>query len=273
MSFVTKSKDRIGDVRKHLGNMQEQVEGLFDANNNMVRVYSVLDEALKEAEGKNHEVRAGVMPPADPDAEDKIAQMKREETKMAVEDFIAALTDAAADTVATHSDLSSQTIRIRTMRDANQQQSNMARKMHSQGIAGVADRLSVVLQAVNSAALGESSSMAKDTLLRMAENTNKVAQKESIRLAMGQAEVNKDLERALEDLAQYGEVQRAATDISRNAVQEMRQKLDELQKLAREVQKDTQEAIAVHADVGQGTADRDGERPASGRAGFRFGGV
>jgi hypothetical protein len=130
-----------------------------------------------------------------------------------------------------------------------------------------------VLQAVNSAALGESSSMAKDTLLRMAENTNKVAQKESIRLAMGQAEVNKDLERALEDLAQYGEVQRAATDISRSAVQEMRQKLDELQKLAREVQKDTQEAIAVHADASQGSAARESDKPASGRAGFRFGGV
>ena len=114
-----------------------------------------------------------------------ITQMSREQKKMSVEQHMTMLDASAADTMATYADLTSGAIRIKTMKDAVDQQTNRARSMHSQGISGVADRLSVVLQAVSSAALGEASAMAKDTLQQMAENTNKVAQKESIRIAMG----------------------------------------------------------------------------------------
>lgn len=265
MSFVTTSKERIGDVRNHLSKMQGQVDQLYDTNNSMVRVYGVIDESLKDAEKSNQDIRSTFQKKNE--NEDKIAQIKREESLMAVEDHITMLTDAASDAVATHADLSSQTIRIRTMRDANHQQSSMARKMHSQGIAGVADRLSVVLQAVNSAALNESSQMAKDTLIRMKSNTDQIAQKESIRLAIGAQEINKDLQRALEELANYGDVQRTATDITRNAVMEMREKLELLQAEARRVQEDTNAAIAVHADVVEGTSgSRQAKQPAPVRA-------
>ena len=129
------------------------------------------------------------------------------------------------------------------------QQAIRARAMHSQGISGVADRLSVVLQAVSSAALGEASAMAKDTLQQMAQNTNKVAQKESIRIAMGIEEQNSDLSKAIDDLGAYGEVVRAATNITREGLSDMRNKLDELKKLAEDVQGDVQDSIAVNADV------------------------
>ena len=79
---------------------------------------------------------------------------------------------------------------MKTMKDAVDQQMNRACAMHSQGISGVADRLSVVLQAVSSAALGEALALAKDTLQQTAEHTNKVAQKESIRIATGIEEQN-----------------------------------------------------------------------------------
>jgi translation initiation factor 2B subunit (eIF-2B alpha/beta/delta family) len=137
------------------------------------------------------------------------------------------------------------------MKDAVDQQAIRARTMHSQGISGVADRLSVVLQAVSSAALGEASAMAKDTLQQMAENTNKVAQKESIRIAMGVSEQNADLTKAIDDLGSYGEVVRTATSITREGLTEMRGKLDELKKLAETVQDDVHDAIAVNADTGR----------------------
>ena len=135
----------------------------------------------------------------------------------------------------------------------------------SQGISGVADRLSVVLQAVSSAALGEASAMAKDTLQQMAENTNKVAQKESIRIAMGIEEQNEDLKKAIDDLGAYGEVVRAATNITREGLTDMRSKLDELKKLAAEVQTDVHEAIAVNADTAA-QADAPATKPAASRA-------
>jgi hypothetical protein len=252
LNFVTTAKTRVGSVRSHLDQMDGQVENLFDANSRMRGMYSILNDALVDAEASNQSLRekyAGGV-----EAESMIAKMEREDKRTAIEEHIGVLSAAATDTMETFADLTSQATRVRTMKEANRSQSEMARRMHSQGIAGVADRLSVVLQAVSSAALNESSSMAKDTLAKMSQSTNAIAQKESIRLAMGQREINNDLDKALADLEQYGEVQRTATNITREAVGEMRLKLEELQALAHGVQDDLRESIAVHADVAEGTS-------------------
>lgn len=248
VNFVNTAKTRVGSVRGHLTKMNDQVENLFDANNMMGTVYAIMNEGIKEAAEANLQTREALQPPA-PGSEDMIAQMAREQKKMAVEQHITMLDASAADTMATYADLTSGAIRIKTMKDAVDQQAIKARAMHSQGISGVADRLSVVLQAVSSAALGEASAMAKDTLQQMAENTNKVAQKESIRIAMGIEEQNNDLSKAIDDLGAYGEVVRAATNITREGLTDMRAKLDELKKLAEDVQGDVHDAIGVHADV------------------------
>jgi hypothetical protein len=248
VNFVNTAKTRVGSVRGHLTKMNDQVENLFDANNMMGTVYAIMNEGIKEAADANLKTREALQPPA-PGSEDMIAQMAREQKKMAVEQHITMLDASAADTMATYADLTSGAIRIKTMKDAVDQQAIKARAMHSQGISGVADRLSVVLQAVSSAALGEASAMAKDTLQQMAENTNKVAQKESIRIAMGIEEQNSDLSKAIDDLGAYGEVVRAATNITREGLTDMRAKLDELKKLAEDVQGDVHDAIGVHADV------------------------
>ncbi|MGE0008390.1 MAG: hypothetical protein AB7S92_22775 [Parvibaculaceae bacterium] len=265
VNFVNAAKTRIGSVREHLGQMNDQVENLFDANNMMGTVYAIMNEGIRTAAESNQHIRDELAPPA-AGGEDMIAQMAREQKKMAVEQHITMLDASAADTMATYADLTSGAIRIKTMKDAVDQQTIRARTMHSQGISGVADRLSVVLQAVSSAALGEASAMAKDTLQQMAQNTNKVAQKESIRTAMGIEDQNSDLSKAIEDLGAYGEVVRAATSITREGLSDMRSKLDELKRLAEDVQGDVQDAIAVNADVARpqgrpAAAERGGPAP------------
>jgi hypothetical protein len=247
VGFVNTAKSRVSSVRKHLGQMNDQVENLFDANNMMGTVYAILNEGIKDAAANNQKVRGELIEPAG--GEDMIAKMTREQKKRSVEQHMTMLDASASDTMATYADLTSGAIRIKTMKDAVDQQAIRARAMHSQGISGVADRLSVVLQAVSSAALGEASAMAKDTLQQMAENTNKVAQKESIRIAMGIEEQNDDLKKAIDDLGAYGEVVRAATSITREGLTDMRSKLDELKKLAEEVQGDVHDAIAVNAET------------------------
>jgi chromosome segregation ATPase len=248
VGFVNTAKTRVASVRQHLGQMNDQVENLFDANNMMGTCYAILNEGIKDAATNNQKVRGELQEPA-AGAEDMITKMTREQKKMAVEQHMTMLDSSAADTMATYADLTSGAVRIKTMKDAVDQQMNRARAMHSQGISGVADRLSVVLQAVSSAALGEASAMAKDTLQQMAENTNKVAQKESIRIAMGIEEQNEDLKKAIDDLGAYGEVVRAATNITREGLTDMRSKLDELKKLAEDVQGDVHDAIAVNAET------------------------
>jgi chromosome segregation ATPase len=263
LGFVNTAKSRIGQVRGHLGKMNGQVDNLFSANNHMASAYAILNEGIKVAEKENQDVRAKLVPPSNETEEDMITKMKREQQKMDVEDHIARLDSAATDTMATYADLTSQTIRIKDMRDANTAQIDRARSMHTQGIAAVADRLSTVLQAVSSAALGESSAMAKNTLSRVNDNTNKIAMKESIRVAMGLDETNQELAKAIEDLGAYGEVVREGTKIQHQSIAEMREKLDELQKVAKSVSADIQDSVATHANVALGVkSSAPGERPA-----------
>jgi hypothetical protein len=252
--------------------MNTQVENLFGANGNMLNVYAIMSEGIKDAEKGNQTIRGTLEAPAA--GEDMIAKMTREQKKMEVEQHIASLDSSAADTTTTLSDLTSQRIRINTMKSANDTQINKARTMHTQGVAGVADRLSVVLQAVSGAALGESSAMAKQTLTQMTENTNLVAQKEVIRNAMGITEQNDDLMKAIDDLGAYGEVVRTATKISREGLEEMRGKLGELQDLAKGVGADIKSNIGINADVGANKsaetaatpANDTGKKPAPGAA-------
>jgi archaellum component FlaC len=69
---------------------------------------------------------------------------------------------------------------------------------------------------------------------------------------MGISDQNNDIAKAIEDLATYGEVTKAATNITREGITEMRSKLEEMERIAGEVRKDVADAVAVTADVALG---------------------
>ncbi|MEM7283178.1 MAG: hypothetical protein AAF438_16295, partial [Pseudomonadota bacterium] len=187
-----------------------------------------------------------------PDDESSIAQMKRENDKMAVEEHVTSLTAAKVDTLGTFSDLTAESYRIKSMKDSNNSQVAKTRSLNSKGVSGVASRLSTVLQGVSMAALSESSEVAQMTLERMNEQTNRMAQKEAIKNAMGISQENDALMKAIEELESYGKIARAATDISREGYEEMRENLAELEKTAQEVGAAVKDAVAVGAEVMQG---------------------
>ena len=249
LNFVQVSKDRLGAVRTSLGRMNTQVENLADTNSDMTQIYAILNEGVKSAEKDNQQLRDTLNAPEG--EESLIAKNIREGKLENINDGIKMLDASAADTMLSYSDLTTQTIRIKVMKDSNDDQIARARTLHAQGVAGVADRLSVVLQAVSSAAINESSSMAQNTLEAMSDNTNRIAQKEVIRVATGTGEVSQQVDKAMADLAAYGEVSRAATDLTRASVREMREKLEQMQKVAEDVQADIKESLSVHADVGR----------------------
>ena len=254
LKFVQNASERVKSVRNHLGGMDTQIEGLLDANTRMGNIYAITSEALKDAEQENQRVRSQFDAPTE--TETLTRKSVREEKRMEVDNHIKALDSTAEATVSTYADISSQTMRIKTMKDANDDQQAKARVMSSQGISGVADRLSVVLQAVSQAAIGESSAMSKDSIVAMTERTNAIAQKEAIRVAMGGDEINNDIKKAIEDLTTYGEIYRTSTDIQRGAITELRQNLDLLKQAAQSVNKDVKDAIAVNAEIAKAEAPK-----------------
>lgn len=246
-NFVNTAETRTANVLEHLEGINGQVDRLGDSNGGMRNVYAVISEAVEEAEASNTKIRDSLT--AGPESESSIAQMNRENKKMAVEDHVTALTAAKVDTLGTFGDLTAESYRIKSMKDANSSQVAKTRSLNSKGVSGVASRLSTVLQGVSMAALSESSEVATMTLERMNEQTNRITQKEALKNAMGISRENDALVKAISELESYGKIARAATDISREGYQEMKENLAELEKTARDVSDAVKEAVAVGADV------------------------
>ena len=250
VNFVQTSKEKIETIRGHLGHMSDQTKNLEDANGQMSFIYAILAEGVKGAESENKVLRGNVLTPAE--NENMVQKLTRETKQRDLDEHIMMLETSAVDTTATVADLTTASIRIKNMRDANAQQIQMARDMHARGVAGVADRLSTVIQAVGAAAIAESNAMTAETLMTMSNNTDMIAQKESMRIAMGYEERNNELVRAIESLAQYGEVNKVATEFTRSNIQTMRENLELMEKTARDVADTVLESKAVVADIVMG---------------------
>lgn len=263
-SFIRTTEARVARVSDHFGNMDQQIGNLSEANYSMREVYAIINDATKQAEGDNETFRQTLQPVGD--TEGDIERMARERTKRDLENHIKSLGTSAVDTTTVLAELTGSSHRIKSMQDANEQQITKTRQLHSSGVAGVADQLSTVLQAVSSAALGESSEMARMSLERMQKTTSELGQKEVIRVALGTQELNSELNKALQDLEQYGKVIDTATTITRQGLTETRELLGKLESTAREVQESVKESISVAADVTAGRvagADSDkGDTPA-----------
>ena len=247
LQFINSGKERFGEIRKHLELMNQQIEGLTDNNSQMQQIYAVLNDGTKKAEEANKSKRETLLNAPEPTSQ--IEKMKLDKEKRDLDEFIDTVSQSTVDTMQTYGELSMEEIKLRNMQAATKNQSQSAATMHSRGIASVASQLSVVLTAVNSAAINESQVMASDTLTQMANVTNDVAKKESIRIATGRDDVNIELEKTLQDLVEFGDTQRQATEITRDAIKTMRDNLDELEKLSKDVQEDTADFVAVTADT------------------------
>jgi len=247
LKFVNEGKERFGAIRNHLGKMVKQIEGLGDNNGNMIQIFAVMNEATKKAESLHRDRRQSLE--AAEVADSLVAKMQHEEECRNLDEHIDTVATATVDTMQTYGELTTEAIKIRNMQAATKKQVESARAMHSRGIASVASQLSVVVTAVNSAAINEAQSMASNTLSEMAQVTNTIAKKEAIRIATGRDDVNYELEAMLQNLAEFGDTQREATEITRSALETMRTNLEEIEKLARDVQNDTDDFVAVAGDV------------------------
>jgi hypothetical protein len=247
LEFVKTSKTSINDIKGHLTGLNGQIDNLTDANHTMITAYAILGEGMKEAEGEIVAKRNDVVKSIE--GESMIAKMQRDDVIRTIDEHTSMLAASAADTELTYADLSSQSSRIKTMKDSNKNQMDKVQKLATAGVAGTADRLSVMLQAVGAAAIGESSEIARETILSMNDKTNEIAMKESMRVAFGTTQINSDIQKAMEDLAAYGEVTRAATDVTRESVAEMRAGLDQLKEIATSLQDDLKTQGAIYSEA------------------------
>jgi hypothetical protein len=262
--FVFSTSKRVGSVLQHLDGMSAQADALYENNGHMRHAYAILSDAEKDAGSANQALREKLQVMSED--ETGIQRMERERKVEAVEDFIGLLGSAAVDTTQTLKDLTEQGGSIKTMRDTNRQQVDKTTKLHSSSVSGVSERLATVLQAVSAAALNEATGGAKQSIEHMAESTRRILGQKAIENAVGMQETVDDLDRAIEQLREFGELQEKATDLTRRTLSEIGTKMGELEEVTEQAAAGLRRSIAVHADAeihARGTADADGQSPSA----------
>lgn len=259
LHFVESGKERFGSIRQHLEKMIGQIEGLGDNNQQMLRVFAMLNEASKQAEivnqGKRTELQNTPVP------ESLFERMKLDENRQLLDEHIGNLSTEAVDTMQAYANLASEGQKIINMEAATKKQVDSARIMHSRGISQVASQISVVLTAVNSAAINEAQIQAGDTLKTMAEVTNEVAKSEAIRIATGRDEVNVDMEALIGQLIDLRDTQGEATQITFDTFQRMRDNMNELERIAKDVNETNDEFRSIGAEAVSTTSGNVVEKP------------
>jgi hypothetical protein len=247
INFVKTARERTTTINQHLGYMGNQIENLDDSNSKMNYIFAICNDGIKKAEVNNEKIREDVLNPKD--NETTLDKLKREERKRELDEHTQFLQTTSVDTLATVSNLTSASIRIKNMKDATNQQVRMVSDMQTRGVSGVADRLSTVINAVGAAALAESAAMAGDTLNAMTDNTNSLVMKESMRIAMGINNENENILKIVADLENYGKVQQASTSIIKEGLAAQREHIEALEKMVNETAEGVKESYAAVADT------------------------
>lgn len=245
--FVYSTSERVSNVLQHLNAMGGQADALYENNGHMRHGYAILSDAEREAGGVNQQIREGLKFARD--NETGIQRLDRERKLESIEDFVALLDGAAIDTTQTLKDLTEQGGSIKTMRDTHRQQIDKTSKLHSSSVSGVSERLATVLQAVSAAALNEATGGAKASIEEMAASTRRILGQKAIENAVGMRETVDDLDKAIEQLREFGELQEKATGLTREALSEIGAKMGELESVTVEAAEGLRRSIGVHADA------------------------
>lgn len=241
--FIDTAQRRTGGLRGRFSGLNSQVDRTQDMNTGMTRTYAILAEGLKDAEKINSGMREELATGSE--GESLIQKMGREEKLTTLDLHVEKVKRSEAETISTYTDLSTQAIRIHTMKGAVTEQEDTARILNTQGVAATADRVATVLTAIAGAALGESSAVAHDTLQRMRDSTNDVAGREVIRVAMGIEKLVDNLSVLASEADGMSQITMAATGIVRNGIGDLTGRMAELREKADRLRDNLKDRNAV----------------------------
>ncbi len=245
--FVVTTEEKTGSVLKHMEAMKGQIGNIDKVNGQMRRVFTIVTEGIKDAEGNNSSLVEDLKAPAE--NETSLQQLDREDKLEYVNRHVDSLNSSKVNTLATLGELQEESMNIKSMNDTNSQQIAKTQQMHAGGTAGVASRLTMVLSAVSSAALNESSTSAENTLAQMNAMTRNIAQSEAIQNATNIHLQNDKLMEAIEQLKSYKDVSDKATQIARAGLEEQKTRQRELEETAAALADSVKQAKGVTADV------------------------
>jgi len=250
IDLIRAFKDRTTQGREHLARHAKQFDRLKMMNREISEVMVVLEEGTRRAELLSDEERKKLEAAAAD--ESSIQKMKRESRKRSIEEHMKTLGDVTRDVGRAAADLQNDAVRIRTGKETTDNQANNLRLMSTQGVASLAGQLNAALTAINAASLNESNEMARMALMRMNDETQSIMKQEVVRVANEGATLSDDIQRTIENLADFHEVYQDATAQTAEHMKNVRAGLNELKEIRESFREDVDSAISEQADIGVG---------------------
>lgn len=244
--FVESSEKRVGEVLKNIEQMNGRIDKASKNSSKVLGLYAVMNDAVQNAMGSNHEVLVTLDAPEV--AEALVVRMQREEKREGSLKHIKILSGIKEDTVKMYDGLSREKVELAGMLDANGQQISNTRYLHGSGIANMGMQLNAMINALGSAANGQSTKIAQELVNEMGSNAIMIRGKESLRAAIAFTATNETLERTIQLAAQSAELMRNASVITGEALEQQQGLLAKVQQGAEDMQRAVTEGLEVFAN-------------------------
>lgn len=250
LDLIKVFKEETTQGRDHLARHAKQFDRLKTMNREISEVMVVLEEGTRKAEllsdGERKKLEAA------PEGETSVQKIKRESRKRSIEEHMKTLGDVSRDVGQAAADLQNDAVRIRTGKETTDNQANNLRLMSTRGVASLAGQLNATLTAINAASLNESNEMARMALARMNSETQSIMKQEVVRVANEGASLSDDIQRTIENLADFHEVYQDAQADTKEHMKSVRAGLDELKSIRDSFREDVDRSISEQADIGVG---------------------
>ena len=252
--FVVNSDEQMKGVLGKFSSMTNQLDKLQKSNYHHGTVYSVIDEAQSNSlklNKKNLEQIRSLAPQTDEEkeAETQVEALDRQRKEKDIAVLYDTLYSSKTDTSRVSGELMRSQANIDQAVKSNKQQFEKAKRIQSSGIAGTANGLSTVLQAVNRAAISETSESAQIAIDEINKIAMGVLQDEAISSAEENRQISDDLEKAFNELSEYNETFQAAAQINKEAFEDINAGTDELKSKIEQFRDTLQENRSVAADA------------------------
>lgn len=268
--FVEMSDENIASIKTDFDNLKNQLAFVDRNMTSTDKAYKILTAATLDANAENEKNAAKYAEPKleDGKTEDISDQMERLEKKKMFDESIKAMVATSADTAMASNEIAGNLFTIQNMRDKTDTAIANTRTLQSSGVAQVATGAATALQAINSAAVYESTKSAEGSLRLMRDKTNAIQANEAIAEANRGYEISSKLKDAFDELAQKGDLISNVTTITRAATKQMKEDQDNLEKLVDQVKGKLGEFTSAVADASAefNAEAGDGRTPANSNA-------
>lgn len=248
LAFIKANKDRVGNMRGLLDTDEKSITKMVDASEMLGLMYATMADGCNLTSDHLKERRAQLLP-KEGEVLGAVEKQIRAKKLKDLDAYIERFEKEKGNTLQTVGKVTELQEKLGNLKRSNAEGVELTRIMHTDAIAEVAEGLTTTLTSLSTAAVGQSANIAKANMKRMNALTNEIAQKDSIRSAMGEEQRVKEAADTVESLKNWTDVILTRKDILSGTFGRLKETVSELRNVTDQARQARDEAASVAANI------------------------